>query len=336
VQKLNVHALQNPIVNKVYYNNDNIPFSPTVIGSAQWQPEPRAKGDTLRFKLNTSIGDLLKSLNGQKEAELRSVLNGFALVPQPGSNAAVISLSASSSSARLRMYYRNASAQTQNIFDFAIDPNYTFHQVINSRNDPWKNLVVYQPIPSAATGTETLLQGGTGVMTKIDIPHLLKLRENKTIRLNQAYLTVKPVQNKTGSVTPIPDQLILYRADPSGKPLRNENGIYIPLEEFSNLSLGGTPRIAKYNTTDKEYRLNITQYLQRLLDNKEKITNTSFYLSLPSFSLDSYYSRNRDNSPAIEIKPSFSFENSVSRLILGNQQHPTNPLKLEIYYTEIK
>jgi hypothetical protein len=336
VQTLNLHVLQNSIDNKVYYNNNSIAFSPNVIGRAEWKPLPRATGDTIRFKLDDSIGELLKTLNGQKEEALISSFNGFAIVPQSGSNAAVISFPASTSAARLRMYYRNDPVTTQNIFDFVVYPSYTFHQVINNKNAPWNNLAIYQPVSSAATGTETLIQGGTGIMTKVDIPHLLKLRENKTIRLNQAYLIVEPVQNKTGSITPLPQQLILYRADPTGKPLRNENGIYVPVEEFSNLSLGGTPRIAGYNTTDKQYRFDITQYLQRLLDSKENVTNTSFYLSMPSFSLDSYYSRNGDNSPAIEINPSSSLENSVSRLIIGSQQHPTNPLKLQLYYTEIK
>jgi hypothetical protein len=33
-------------------------------------------------------------------------------------------------------------------------------------------------------------------MTKVEIPYLAKLAENKTIRLNQAYLIVEPVEEQ--------------------------------------------------------------------------------------------------------------------------------------------
>jgi hypothetical protein len=147
---------------------------------------------------------------------------------------------------------------------------------------------------------------------------------------------VEPVQSKTGAATPPPAQLILYRSDANGRPLRNKDGIYVPVEEYSDLGMAASPRISSYNAADKLYRFNITQYLQRILEGRE-VANATFYLSLPSFSLDAFYTRtNAGTTPAVPIATASSLETSVSRLILGNQQHPTNKLKLQIYYTEIK
>jgi hypothetical protein len=335
-QSLAVHLLEDSIKNTritPYYSTDNLPKSVSV-GSAEYN---HRTDDTLKFILNNSIGDRILALNGQGEVALREAFYGFALAAGEGSGASVVAFNALNPASRLRVYYKNAASQTTvNVFDFGIDGNYTFNQVSSTRIAPWDNLAAFQPVPSTATSGETLVEGGTGIMTKVDIPHLLKLNENRTIRINQAYLIVQPVESKTGSTTPVPAQLILYRSDANDRPARNTSGIYIPVEEFNDFSRVGSPRLTFYNTTDKIYRFNITQYLQRILDNRETI-NPSIYLSLPSFSLDALYPRNPNtNAPSNPIVPASSLENSVSRVILGGQQHPTNALKLQIYYTEIK
>jgi hypothetical protein len=335
-QSLTVHLLEDSIKNTrltPYYSTNNLPKS-LPVGSAEYN---HRIDTTLKFILNNSIGERIVALNGQGEVALREAFYGFALAAAEGSGASVISFNALNPASRLRIYYKNAASQTTvNVFDFGIDGNYTFNQVSSNRIAPWNNLAVYQPVPSTVTEEETLVEGGTGLMTKIDIPHLLKLNENRTIRINQAYLIVQPVESKTGSTTPLPAQLILYRSNTSGRPLRSTGGIYTPVEEFNDFSAVGSPRLTFYNTTDKIYRFNITQYLQQLLDSRQTI-NPSIYLSLPSFSLDALYPRNPNtNAPSNPIVPASSLENSVSRLILGSQLHPTNALKLQIYYTEIK
>jgi hypothetical protein len=334
VQPLNVHLLQNRIEERVYYSTESIPLA-AAVGTAESLPGARIINDTLRIRLAVGVGNQLTAANGQNRVDFRNAFNGFAMVPQAGSNGAVLSFNIISTTSRLRLYYHNTGSQTPKIFDFLVNENNSFNQLISSKNAPWTNLAHFQPVPSSVTSQETVVQAGIGLMTKVEIPYLAKLAENRTIRLNQAYLIVEPVQSKTVNTTTPPMQLILYRADANGRPTKNENRIYVPIEEFSDLTLVGSPRISGYNPADKLYRFNITQYLQRILDGRIAASN-GFYLSLPSFSLDAFYQRSGNGAPAVPLSPASALETSVSRLILGDQQHPTNRLKLQIYYTEIK
>lgn len=334
-QSLNLYQIENQIDTIRYYNNSSIPYSPTLVGSAQWRPAPRVTGDTLKIKLDPSVGNQLIALNGQSRPAVREALKGFALVANPSSNSAVVGFNILSAATRMRVYYRNTASQTQNTFDFILDETRAFNQVTSNRNAPWNMLSINQPVSSTITSQETAVDGGIGVMTKIEIPHMQKLKESRTVRLNQAYLTVQPVQSKTGNTTPPPAQLIIYRANSNGQPLKTSNGIYVPVEVFSNLNGSTAPLTSNYNSTDNSYRFDITQYLQQILDNGETV-NPTIFITVPSLSLESFYPPTSSGVPTYPVVAGSSLENSVSRLILGDQQHPTNSLKLQIYYTEIK
>ncbi|MDO1447526.1 DUF4270 family protein [Rhodocytophaga aerolata] len=333
-QSLSLYQVENQIDTIRYYNNSSISFSPAILGSAQWRPAPRVTGDTLKIKLDPSVSNQLIALNGQNRPAVREALKGFVLVADPGSNSAVVGFNILSAATRMRVYYRNAASQTQNTFDFILDETRAFNQVTSNRNSPWDMLSMNQPVSSTVTSQETAIEGGGGVMTKIEIPHFQKLKEGKTVRLNQAYIIVQPVQSKTGNTTPPPAELILYRANSSGQPLKTSNGIYVPIEAFSNLNASRAPITSNYNSVDNSYRFDITQYLQQILNSSETIS-PAMYLTVPSLTLESFYPPT-SGRPSYPVIAGSSLENSVSRLILGNQQHPTNSLKLQIYYTEIK
>lgn len=337
VQQMSVHLLQDSVRLQSYYSTDVIPYELNSVGSIALKSTPKKTDDTLKIKLDPSVGLRLIALNGNSIGSFLDSFFGLALQPETTNNAVVINFDASiNNGSKLRLYYKEAASTSQRIYDFAINPNFAFNNIeaINKNGTPLVNVqTAYQPIPSSSTDQETFIEGGVGIMTKVDLSALLKLSMNKTIRFNQIFLVVQPVLSKTGVFTVPPSQLVLYRANSLGNPLKSSNGIYIPVEN----PISRQNPIVEYDAENRQYKIDITQYFQQLLtsaDSENMNMGSTMFLSVPSFSLNSYYST--DNQPVNYVAVPSSLESSVSRLVLGSQQHPANSLKLQVYYTEIK
>jgi hypothetical protein len=150
VQPLNVHLLQNRVEDRVYYSTESIPLA-AVIGTAESLPGSRTTNDTLRVRLDVGVGNQLTALNGRNRADFRNAFNGFAMVPQAGSNGAVLSFNIVSTASRLRLYYHNTGSQTSKVFDFLVNENNSFNQLTIVRMHHGPTWQPFQPVPSAVT-----------------------------------------------------------------------------------------------------------------------------------------------------------------------------------------
>ena len=204
---------------------------------------------------------------------------------------------------RLRFYYRKLynGLYSKAHQDFTItNPNYQFNNITYDRSaTKLSSLQPNEGIPSRITDDVAYVQGGTGLVTRLDFPSIKSFfANNPAITLNAAYLVIYPEAGTYPKNTLPPKQLQLFTTDATN----------IPLSLVSN---AGTANIS----IDYQYGLN-TQYsfdVWAYLFNQIK-AGTNFITPLL-------------------LTPGGSLGNNVQRLYLGDRIHPNTKIQLKIFYS---
>jgi len=203
---------------------------------------------------------------------------------------------------RLRFYYKKLSngLYSKAHQDFIItNSSYQFNNITYDRSaTKLSSLQPNEGISSRITDDVAYVQGGTGLVTKLDFPSIKSFfANNPGITLNAAYLVIYPEAGTYPKNTLPPKQLQLFTTDATN----------IPLSPVSN---AGTANIS----IDYQYGLN-TQY---------------------SFDVWAYLF-NQIKSGTNLITPLLltpgSLGNNVQRLYLGDRIHPNTKIQLKIFYS---
>ncbi|QHT68136.1 DUF4270 domain-containing protein [Rhodocytophaga rosea] len=325
-QNLFVHRLTDSLRRKVYYNYDKLPYESTPVGSLNFVAN--TKRDTLRFRLSNELGNQLMSFAGKSEAEFFSSFYGLALMGGETDNGAVIApiITASSTATVLRLYYHNSASADQKTYEFFLD-GLNFNHIQSERTGVLAGLQnPYDALPSANAGELSYVQAGIGLMTKVEFPDIKKLIEKGNIGINRAELVIAPVDGTVVNAATPPPVLTLYGTGTDNKLVSDSAIRYIPLEgDFTR----GIPNIANYNSTKKTYTFSINQYINNLL--YQPSATNGLFLSLPSVGFLTI-AANSNNTFSLPANTPY-YERSVDRLVIGSRKHPTNPIKLRVYYT---
>ncbi|MGV3509585.1 MAG: DUF4270 family protein, partial [Sphingobacteriaceae bacterium] len=155
-----------------------------------------------------------------------------------------------------------------------------------------------------------------GVRTKLNFPYIKRFKEELgEISINKAELVI-PVLNDgaTDFLKPAP-RLTLYKLDIAGqrKPVP-DNAIGLDNRFLDERIFGGF-----YNATDKTYTINITSYIQDLI-NKPIVQYDTFIAPI--------------DLPLTQRSNIFPSAVTAARSILGGTGHPDFPIKLKITYTK--
>jgi hypothetical protein len=326
-QTLFLHRLTDSLRRKVYYNYETLPYEPTPVGSLTFVAD--TKRDTLRFRLNNDFGNYLISFAGKSEKEFLNNFYGFSLTGGETDNGAIIApiITASSTATVLRLYYHNTGSTDPKTYDFFLD-GLNFNHIQNERTGALAGLQnPYDALPSGATGELSYVQAGIGLMTKIEFPDIEKLIEKGNIGINQAELIVAPVEGTIVNTTP-PPVLVLYGMGTDNKLVGDSAFRYVPLSLLNDFAVDYTPNVAFYNSTKKIYTFPVNRYIRNLL--YEPSATNGLFLSLPSIGILSVA---RINSRFSLPANTAYYERSVDRLVIGSRKHPTNAVKLKVYYT---
>jgi len=153
------------------------------------------------------------------------------------------------------------------------------------------------------TENKTYVQGGTGIATRFEIPHLRSLLElHENMQVLRAELVLEPARN-TYKLFKLPEKISLYNTDRLnriGSPIR---------DDISGDILNGNLVIDNLYQEETSYTFDVTSFISQEI------------------------SAARDNVPALllTITPE-DLNKYPSRLILGSQLHEDNTVKLKIYY----
>jgi hypothetical protein len=220
--------------------------------------------------------------------------------------------SATTSGARLEIYYKKRNATTSTAIDtvgeyFPISS--TLNPVAATVKHNYSTNVTTQLSNPTVQYPVTYLQGLSGLRNKIAFPHLASLIKNlgAKVVINKAELVIDLSSGTDVSPFVPAPRLALYTYDLAGVRTNIKDNANPTTSTY-----GGY-----YDPTKKNYTFVVTSYLQDLLDGKAVDYGT--YLSTSS-------------STEFDLNPPIT---SAARSVIGSFGNPTNKVKLNLYYTKI-
>jgi hypothetical protein len=284
VHTLNVYKLKDSLsLSKDYFTNSSLPYQSSTVGSVTFRPRPirsRAangdslKLDTLHFHMSKALGNELiakysdKSLAGGGSA-FRASFPGLVFKSSTASKSALIGFSPAYS--RMTLHWHNPNDTTKYTLNYYFslssammtEVQARFNQYNIDRSGPLAALTKSgNSVPASTTGNVTYVQSGSGLVTKIDFPTLLKLKGNRNIAVNKAELVLQTTDDI--DLNHSLNQLTLLQVDGNNRPIRNVYGLgYVMSEGGSGI------QTANYSSSQKTYTFNITTELQSVLNGRK-------------------------------------------------------------------
>lgn len=346
---------------KLYRTGEGINFSTAdLLGTAQFTAvtlrtgyKAAYKTDTiynqLRIRLADAFGRLLldqDNINGalQNDSIFKLFLNGFAVIPDSTTSGNALSyFSLSGAESRLNLYYRvkkrdgSGLDTTVTRYNFIADTIRSANANKIHRN--YTGSIAEPAITSGLPSSLVYIQTAPGTSVKIKVPTLDTIR-NKPYIIHRAELVARQIYlgpltientlaqpelhlftyKSDGSVASIPfDSANYYITTSTIDPLRNQT-----LYSINTTYAGGSPSYFRdaSNNLVAEYRMNITSYVQNLVNGKATLRD--FKLSAP------YYAEFTGGiSSSITINPL-----AFGRVRLGGGSHPQYKMFVRIYYSK--
>jgi hypothetical protein len=312
---LQVHRLSQKTVLKTrddgyLYNTSSFSYNPELFGSVTYIPKPH-RNDTLNIKLDDSFGNELFNLLKTRDDKILSSDNFFTYFPGLAltfdeSDNAILGYSCSGALPTMRLYYHYFDYSVlHKYFDFSIsDATYLQFNQIEIKNpvEEWPGKQT-EKLSSKLTHNMSVVQGGTGIVTRFEIPYLKNLRElYSNTQVLRAELILEPAKN-TYNIFKLPAKTSLYGTDHL-----NRIGQYISVPNVGGIQTG-TLVIDNMFQEETSYSYDITDFISTKLNAES------------------------DDIPALllQITPDDMFK-TTDRLVLGSQSNPDSKVKLKIYY----
>jgi len=295
------------------YNKSNAAYNSTVLGSRSFKPRPNSK-DSVRIKLDNSFGSdlftLLKNSDQRvtDQTKFTNYVKGLAIIPGTGGNAIV---GFNTSDASMRLYYSSYTTEgikTSSQVKFSLaDSTLQFNRITSDRSgSSLANLTATKTVlTSAETATHCFVEGGIGVLTKIQFPGILTFLQDKKYIINKASLVIRPIKN-SNSAFAFPEQLIMYVGNEKNKP-QSVVASFDDAETDQTISL----QTNYDNIGSSVYVFNLTNYLNGLKTSTD-LSKESLLLSLPTTKL----------------------LNTADRLVISGTGTAEQEISLQILYTK--
>ena len=290
-----------------FYNKSKVNYNTTALTSKTFSPRP-ASGDSVMMALPVSLGKELFSMiqkNDTKISNTEEFLDYFNGIVLKADGNSVIGYK---DTAEVKIYYSYTGTnglKISNELKFSLyDNTYQFNSITADRsNTALKNISLQnRQIASAITGNKTYIQGGIGLVTKLEFPTISSIVGDKNISINKAVLNIESTK-ASDKPYKLPTELILLVANQRNTP-----------QSTLTDAAAGTSSIYLRNTDDgiakASYNYPVTDYINNYV---KSYTNTSLLLSLPIADL----------------------QKTLTRLELGSQNNSSTKIKLIITYTKL-
>lgn len=368
VSKVNVYRVTDPNFkpNRRYRVSENVSFSPAnFLGTKSVKASELRKGyklafkndsvfNVLRIRLDDALGTALLKENTstgffRTDSAFKAYLNGLALIPDSTTSGNVMNyFTLNNQSTRLNLYfrYRKTDGTLDTVFtSFSFVPDTIRSASANKIHRNYTNGAAFPVLTSNTPSSLAYLQTAPGTSVLVKAPGLSNLAGNRYI-VHRAELVVRQIFQGPLSIENIFLQpaLHLYTLDNSGNHLTipyDSAAYFIPssynqtrntfIYNINETVTGGTPSFFNNltNNTVAEYRMNITRYVQNIINGKATLRN---------FKLDAPYFAEFKAPPDF---PNFNISSSINinpvvfgRVQVGGGSHPTYPMFVRIYYSK--
>lgn len=305
------------IENKTLYNTSHFDYNPAVFGSTTFRPRP-ATDDTITLRLDDLFGNELfnllqdKSFKNSDNNTFLLYFKGFAL-DYDENNKAVLGYRVTSDSIPvMRLYYHYFDYQNiSKYIDFPvsvssspegyINPDLQFNQ-ISLPGPPFDTLVQTNMLPAKYTGNSTYVQGGTGILTRLEIPYLRYLGDNyENMKILSAELVLKPVRHSY-DIFDLPQKISLLQTDRF-----NRLGSYVYGSDGSVLV--ARLKIDELFHEETSYTFDVTAYVKAII-------------SLQSDQIPSLF---------VTLSPE-DLNKTLDRLVLSSQSQGNQNVTLKVHF----
>jgi len=266
------------LYNTSLFNYDEIP-----IGSLSFYPKPNFR-DTLEIRLDEKLGKTLTELLKSEADEVLSSDNfveyfeGLAIVPDEN-NSCILSFTAVDSLINFRLHTHYVEKEkVTTIYNFPMKSASTcFSHISADRGGTWIESLKTQKeeISSSESGDLTFIEGGLGIVTRVDFPGLGGLLEMDYRKiLYKAELVLKPYPNGYKN-NELPEDIEMYTTDKYNRLV----------EEITNSD--GEAIYAEFNVDNiynenTYYLFDVTSYISDELSGGYFDTNNGLIIKLPS------------------------------------------------------
>jgi hypothetical protein len=310
VHRLSQHTVLKTREDGYLYNTSSFAYDPELFGSATFIPRPN-RNDTLSIKLDDSFGNELFNLLKTRDDKILNLDNFFTYFPGLAltfdeTDNAILGYSNSGDLPTMRLYYHYFDFSIlHKYFDFSINsaPSLQFNQIeIKNPVEEWP-VKQTEKLSSRLTHNMSYLQGGTGIVTRFEIPYLKNLRElYSNTQVLRAELILEPAKDSYKTLK-LPTKTSLYGSDHLN---RFSSPLQVPITGGIQI---GTLVIDDIFQEETSYSFDVTDFINT------RLTAQS------------------DEIPALllQITPEDMYK-TTDRLVLGSQLNSTNKVKLKIYY----
>jgi hypothetical protein len=212
------------------YNTSIFPEADNSLAQVKFYPHPLTKSN-LFFRLNDNLGNTLfkyiynKSDTVSDAIKFKDFFKGMAFVSAENQNQAAVGFVHDSIS--LRVYYheiiKEVDSKVKTFFTFPADASGLVYNQIT--HDPSGSLLATigqskNVLPSNLTSDLSMVQAGSGIYTKINIPGVSFLKGyGKNVAFISSRIQLTPLKDSYSATNPLPDSLVVYIADPKNRIL---------------------------------------------------------------------------------------------------------------------
>jgi hypothetical protein len=300
--------------NGYLYNMSSFKYFDDPIGEVSFKPYP-SKTQEINIPIDHNLGNTLFDMVINRDEKVESdenffnYFNGITIAPSNTDLNNLLGVTVNDTSLVMRIYaHRDEEEKVDIELDFGVETGeLPFSQITCNRASTIIESLTKQQysLSSTLTNNESYIQGGTGIMTRVDIPELMKIQEAENTLLMKAELILYPIVG-TYQTPMLPSKLVFYKCNKLNEMEYNYTN------ETTNESIYGTINIGTdlYNESTY-YSIDITKYI------KDELSDKYFEPGLSGLLL--YY-----DQPGYLV--------TASRLVFGNYYHKNYPAKLKLYF----
>ncbi|MEJ7644742.1 MAG: DUF4270 family protein [Chryseolinea sp.] len=244
------------------YNTSAFAYDENPLGQLSFIAFPN-RLDSIEIPLTDELGEQLYALSKASSTKLSNsgeflnLLRGFIVKADTSINGAILGFS---TNAQLRLYYFDKSVQPteEKHLSFSIDGSASATAYFNSIKGDRRNTLLAElktrrdPINADVTNDRFYLQGGSGLIMRIELPYIKSiLQDDENLIIAAAFLKIKPIRSVDRVNCALPPELKVYTV----------NGRNEILSEFSSAQLV----VDGYLDRDSYYLLEIKSYVQQQL-----------------------------------------------------------------------
>jgi hypothetical protein len=314
-----VHELNESIdENTTYYSNKTFSYGSSIgeirtkpnlsdsvlVDGIMSAPQVRVKLDLLTAQkiLNASSNDLVDN------DAFVNFFKGLAIIPEVsytdyyvrtdggqlfGDFGSLVYLDLVAIESKATLYYHNLTSSDTASFDFMINSE---ARRVNRFEHDYSKVSLQNVIgQSPNNSTESYIQSMAGVITEIEFPYIENIKKEGNAAINKAELVI-PVKSGSYSAFENPAKLLILIKDTSGAKA-------LPDDFYE----GATIYNGTFNASDEAYSFGITRTVHDLIQGN--LTNKKMYLVVSGAATQG------------------------SRVVINSGKHPSNPMKLKLYYT---